>query len=97
MSVRIGKSKRLSEAGKTVTGRVVGPGSYSQISLFNKQIPGVTAFSKVPDTRNKNFVDPLLRQRYANPGPGQYTSELNIESGAVAFVSLDNSSGSGSK
>ena len=61
VSVSISKSKRLSAAGKTVTGSVVGPGSYSQVALFSSKAPGVSSFSKMPDTRAKEYVEPMLK------------------------------------
>ena len=56
----IGKSKRLSDVGKSITGEV-GPGAYGFESAFQKSGPGVTIFSKEIDTRSKLYVDPLLR------------------------------------
>ena len=78
--VTISKSKRLSDAGLSMTGKV-GPGSYTiNDSQFSQsRMAGVTKFSTMADTRNGAYVDPKDRQKISNPGPGTYSPDISLE------------------
>lgn len=54
----------------------LGPGQYNLESIFeNKRFKG-QSFPKDIDKRSPSYIEPHLRQKHSNPGPGTYAQSI---------------------